>query len=651
MPPANSLALPAQSAINAPQAAHVNIAADLAYLTSLNLAPDLLIDRTANRNLIWGASHDARFAPTDQISAQALVKPGLIQPRAARSAACKLSRARKQGEVATPFRVCAQMCAYLKKQMARKSWQKRICARVLEIACGEAPFLATRYDLESGKIIPLPDRCGLLDQKLRLVCESADNRRDWREWAFKALQSTYGYEYQGDNAIIARANILLTLRDWHLHKFGEAPDIGFFAKAAWIVSWNIWQMDGLQGVIPHGRPEKSDRQAGLFGETKKSDACLIKNWQTGKIFRFLDAGETMKFDYIIGNPPYQEESLEAAPESNGQIPRKNIFHFFQMEVDKIASKASALIYPGKRWMHRSGKGMDEFGKKQLNDHHLKTVIYYPDYREVFPGVEIADGLSIVLKDYTKEYCSFKLDYRQVQASTKIKVQHPGDSLIVLNPLDNEISNKVEAFVSANKLNFMANRILSRSLFGIESNFVESNPTKVRPYIDTDKLNAGEIKLLVNDKAGKGGKSKWFVASRDIIKSNSELINEWQVVVSSANAGGQKRDNQIQIIDDNSAFGRSRVALASFKTSLEAQNFLKFATTYIARFMFLMTDEALTSLGKLVPDLGDYSSANSLIDFDGDIDNQLEKLINLTAAETEYIKNRVDNLRKNPAISN
>lgn len=79
-----------------------------------------------------------------------------------------------------------------------------------------------------------------------------------------------------------------------------------------------------------------------------------------------------------------------------------------------------------------------------------------------------------------------------------------------------------------------------------------------------------------------------------------------MVVSSANAGGQKRDNQIEIIDNHSAFGRSRVALGSFKTETEAINFYHYCKATLIRFMFLMTDEALTSLGKKVPDVLDYS---------------------------------------------
>ena len=96
------------------------------------------------------------------------------------------------------------------------------------------------------------------------------------------------------------------------------------------------------------------------------------------------------------------------------------------------------------------------------------------------------------------------------------------------------------------------------------------------------------------------------------------MNRWKVIVSSANAGGQKRSNQIAIVDNHSALGRSRVVLKTFATEQEAKNFFKYATSEIIRFAFLLTDESLTSLAKKVPDLLDYSNANGIIDYNGDV---------------------------------
>ncbi|WP_239458045.1 hypothetical protein [Limosilactobacillus alvi] len=115
-------------------------------------------------------------------------------------------------------------------------------------------------------------------------------------------------------------------------------------------------------------------------------------------------------------------------------------------------------------------------------------------------------------------------------------------------------------------------------------------------------------------------------------------------MSSANAGGQKRDNQIQMVDNHSAFGRSRVALKSFKAKAEAQNFLTFAKSYLIRFAFLLTDESLTSLGKEVPDLLNYSDNNEFINYSRSIDDQLYQLFGLSANQIKYVEKVVNNLR-------
>lgn len=180
----------------------------------------------------------------------------------------------------------------------------------------------------------------------------------------------------------------------------------------------------------------------------------------------------------------------------------------------------------------------------------------------------------------------------------------------LDPHDLPIEQKINATMNSKGLKYLHDTILPRSLFPIESDFVEKNPTKVRKLNEGNKIDYDrEIKLFTNDKAGKAGRATWFVANKDVITRNREFISEWQVVVSSANAGGQKRDNQLEIIDNHSAFGRSRLALRSFKTYEEASNFYEYVSSYFIRYTFLLTDEALTSLGKEVPDLQDYTDKN------------------------------------------
>ena len=349
----------------------------------------------------------------------------------------------------------------------------------------------------------------------------------------------------------------------------------------------------------------------------------------------------MYFQAVVGNPPYGTEIAKQQSLTNGQARSKSIFQYFQTAADLISVEAVSLIYPGARWMHRSGKGMEQFGLDQINDVHLEKVDFYPDSDDIFKDVAIADGITMVYKNKKKTTGGFKYVYHKDGTVVSVDMANPGESLIPLNPCDGSIVTKVERFVTAHKLGFVHDRVLSQKLFGIESDFVEKNPALVRPYTgDSDVDFSSEIKLYANDKAGKAGRSTWFVVKRNVIPSNSKYIDQWQVVVSSANAGGQKRDSQMEIIDNHSAFGRSRVAIGSFETKEEAVNYFKYSKTPLIRFMYLMTDESLTSLAKKVPDLLDYTDNNGWLDFSGDLSAQLFSLFGLNNEEQQYVEQRM-----------
>ena len=360
-----------------------------------------------------------------------------------------------------------------------------------------------------------------------------------------------------------------------------------------------------------------------------------------------EAFDKVKFDVVIGNPPYQESTNDKTMRAGQQKRVRNVFQDFQLVADMVAQNYSCLIYPGGRWIHRSGKGMIEFGLNQINSPHLAKLFYYPKADEIFKDVAIGDGISVVVKDFSKRNSQFEYIYSEDGNEQIELIDSPGEKLLVLNPKNRHVVDKIEKFVNVNKFKFISeSSVINQKLFQIESDFAEQNPDKVEIYTGQSVDYKKQIKLFTNDKGGKTGRATWFVADRDAIKVNTHLIDKWKVVVSSANAGGQKRDNQLEVLDNHSAFGRSRIALKAFDTEQEAQNFYKYMKSYIIRFAFLMTDESLSSLGKYVPDLIDYSSENNIIDFeDGIIDKQLQQLMEISDFEMEYIKEYVDNFKK------
>ncbi len=663
----------------------INIQDDILKLHAMRLLDRLLQDKTTKANILWAT--DAYSHLGEYYSREKEIRPqritgensDLIKTRARREMEQRNERTRQHAEVFTPLWVVKKMNDVADEQWfgrkqgiykltdegkiyftKDKHWKLYVDARRLEITCGEAPFLATRYDVETGEAIPVEDRIGLLDRKLRAVSENAQDIEEWKTWALRAVQAIYGYELQGDNLLIARVNILFSVEEHMWHRWKQIPDKAWMEKLCNVICWNLWQMDGIRGCIPVP-PQPAEEQlclfateplfeqGTLFGETTIKDTpCRLKDWRREHSFSYealrKRGPELMKFDFIIGNPPYQEETTIIS-ETNGQLRRRSIFHLFQIASDELSTQGTALVYPAGRWIQRSGRGMNDFGLNQINDKRLSRIYYYPNAREVFPTTDIADGISIVIKKHNKKEGGFKYYICQGDQQTEYLLDNPGDDIMPLDPRHIIIVKKIDAFAQKYNLPSLHSKIQPQKLFGIESDFVEKNPDKVRLLNPEEEINyQKEIKLFTNDRAGKAGRSKWYIANKDCVASGEDLISKWKVVVSSANAGGQKRDNQLAVFDNHSIFGRSRIALHVFDTKQEAENFYQYMKTYFVRFAFLMTDENLGTLGLKVPDLRTYNS-NPIVDFSNNLDEQLFDLCSFTDSEREYIIGIVDSLRK------
>lgn len=238
----------------------------------------LLIDRTRHKpsrpyNIIWATDSyyklrkNKDYAPTKQIKREQVTGTNgkLIQPRAAKSKEEQKYRTKDKAEVFTPLKIVKEMnmainWASQHWPTTSDNWVEYISEKRLEITCGEAPFIASRYDPITSKssVEPVKKRVGFLDYKLRVVSEFTKSEEEWLEYAEVALKSCYGYEWQGDNLLIARENILQTMddfyKDYRANKRKLKTIKGLTDKQlehfAEIVSWNIWQMDGLKYVIP-----------------------------------------------------------------------------------------------------------------------------------------------------------------------------------------------------------------------------------------------------------------------------------------------------------------------------------------------------------------------------------------------------------------
>ena len=297
----------------------------------------LLFDCASKKNIIWATEDYASLG--DKYKAEAEISPELItgehttliQPRISKTKEEQDRRVRDKAEVFTPSWICNQQNNLVDEAwFGRKNvfnttnekewqatfepinfpktglrrWEKYVDAKRLEISCGEAPYLVSRYDSVTGIELPLQQRIGLLDRKLRVVNEKTTTHEDWLKWATRAVQSVYGFEFQGDSLLLARENVFLSFLEYHQQRFRELPDKKIMERIARIISWNLWQMDGLKYVVPFSCKPTVWEETNLFEVVKveepcpgckKSDPenhngiyCIIKDWREKKSYRYID---------------------------------------------------------------------------------------------------------------------------------------------------------------------------------------------------------------------------------------------------------------------------------------------------------------------------------------------------------------------------
>jgi hypothetical protein len=266
----------------------------------LELSPEvleiLLRDHTTGMNIFW-ATHDYE-ALGSEYDYHSQILPHLItgehgmviRPRVLKSKEEQTDRAKDMAEVFTPSWICdAQnnlVEASLLSPQREEEWRDYVHTTCLEITCGEAPYLVSRYDTTTGETIPLKKRIGLLDRKLRVVSKNTKTSEEWLEWAEVAYKNIYGYEWQGDNLLLARQNLLFSFIEYYEAKFATLPSEEAIHRIAEIISWNLWQMDGLRGVPPD-YPSPGELQDNPIPDMFTT-YCILRDWDNNTEIRYID---------------------------------------------------------------------------------------------------------------------------------------------------------------------------------------------------------------------------------------------------------------------------------------------------------------------------------------------------------------------------
>lgn len=636
----------------------------------------LLIDHTTNKNIFWATDsyidYGKGYGYNDNITVAAITgKHGnIIMPRALKSRSEQMRRSRQMAEVFTPLWVVKKMNNFIDVEWhttphyfdnSQDSWKNYILTTILEITCGEAPFLTSRYDTVSGEPIDINNRVGMLDRKLQVV-NSNSTDKEWKHWALLALGSVYGYEWQGDNLLLARESLLATFNEYHEQRFGVKPDKDTMLKAAEIISWNVWQMDGLKGVVPCSCYEQRTTETNLFSANTTTTIpcqgcsqnnillhngkrCRLSRWMLStdnipnmfeclyidfinkKYITYHKTKLTMKFDFVIGNPPYQESK-----EYTKDLP---LYHYF-MDASYSIARNVLLITPA-RFLFNAGQTPKEWNKKMLSDPHLKVLMYEQDSSKVFPNTDIKGGVVITYRNYKDNFGAIDVFTHTPELNT---ILHK------VNSIPNEEIAKIIYMSSCYRIKdtlfedfpiykdyFSSGKFLHSNIFDkLPELFTDDIPSSVDEYFQVYGLQKGI------------GRTIHFMKRKYVDYPNN--LSKWKVFVPKSNGSGALGEVLSTPLIGKPLIGHTQtfMSIGCFDTEQEAQNLLKYIKSKFARTMLgvlKVTQHNPPKTWKYVP-LQDFTSSSD-IDWTKsvhEIDLQLYDKYGLTAEERNFIETNV-----------
>lgn len=314
----------------------------------------------------------------------------------------------------------------------------------------------------------------------------------------------------------------------------------------------------------------------------------------------------MKFDVIIGNPPYQ-----LSDGGNGAS-AKPIYHLFVEQAKKLKPRYLSMIIPA-RW-YAGGKGLDNFRNSMLNDNSLRVIHDFVDASDCFSGVEIKGGV-----------CYFLWD-RDSKGLCKI-LRHEGNSLVseAERPLLEDNSDIFIRYSEAISILRKVQKTNSSSFSGIVSS---RKPFGLATNFESFEKH-GPIKIYANKKIG-------YLNHNFIIPQNPDWANEWKLYIPKAIGSGDMKEDWIKPIvgEPNSICTETYIVIGPFKNRGTAENVLSYIQTKFFHFMMglaKITQDATSKVYQFVP-MQDFSKPWT--------DKELYAKYNLTQEEIDFIESMI-----------
>jgi site-specific DNA-methyltransferase (adenine-specific) len=317
----------------------------------------------------------------------------------------------------------------------------------------------------------------------------------------------------------------------------------------------------------------------------------------------------MKFDVIVGNPPYQ---LSDGGFGTSATP---IYHLFVEQAKKLNPKYLTMILPA-RW-YSGGKGLDEFRDEMLNDRRIRQIHDFPEASDCFPGVQIKGGV-----------CYFLWD-RDNMGLCQVVTRNKGE---IISTRERELLEKgANTFIRYNEAINIIEKVKLKSESSISSQISSRKPfglsTTFKGYKKSPKHS---IKLFQNGGFG------WI--SHDEIPKNKHLVNDYKVYIPRAGSGSDSFPHPILGIpfigEPNSACTETYIIAGIYTEKKRAENLISYISTRFFRFLVLLiknTQDATSRVYEFVP-IQDFSEPWT--------DEKLYKKYGLTEEEIAFIESMI-----------
>jgi len=326
----------------------------------------------------------------------------------------------------------------------------------------------------------------------------------------------------------------------------------------------------------------------------------------------------MKFDVIIGNPPYQ------LSDSGHGTSAKPIYQHFVEQAKKLKPRYLTMVIPS-RWFS-GGKGLDTFRHTMLNDEHLRKIIDYENFKDIFPGVDLAGGAC---------YFLWERDNIGPCEVTNFDEKQPNTSVRNLN--------EHGIFIRQNKALSIVNKILK---INKNKKFLSDVVSPRKPF-----------NLPTNYQPREKGIPCWFIqkvglkfADPSDVKDPGNYVNKWKLLVPNTPIAGQTDfskpvgffyDGNTRIAKPGEVCTESYIIASAFNSEKEIISFKSYLFTKVVRFLLLQTvvSQHVTRKNYMfVPDFGKYTSTYN--------DESLCELWDISPEEWDYIDSRIKNIGEN-----